>query len=643
MTNATTNKWLQGVTFLGLMILGQSLFAKPLEHVSLQLKWEHQFQFAGYYAAKEKGFYDQAGLDVSIREGKPGIDPIETVIQGDADFGVGTSELVLHSAQGIPVVVLGVIFQHSPLNLMTLAESEIDNIHKLAGKNLMVEPSSAELIAYLRCEGMSENDFTISEHSFNTQDLLFGRVAAMSVYITDEPYELETAGVNYNLFTPRMCGIDFYGDNFFTMKTTLAHSPKVVKAFRNASIEGWKYAMNNVEEMIQIIHERYSTRHSKDHLRYEARMMKELMQPELIEPGYMNAGRWAHIAETYDKLGLLPEKFDVSRMLYEDPSKDHSQRIKLLVGFGGGALALCLLILSTISYFYRQMKANSNRLRTMFEHAPFGMIVLDENYQIQGWNAQAKETFYWDSSEVIGKNLFDLIVPKFLHQKMESTFAQVLDQNKALQTENVNLRKDGEEIVCEWMNAPFKDLQNKSRYIIVMVRDITKRRRLEEELENAAHYDNLTKLPNRSLIIDSLKNVLATARRMNKKVAVLFLDLDDFKKINDTYGHAVGDKVLMMVADRLTLTVRESDYVGRLAGDEFLMVLQDVGSREDASLVANKVAGLIAEPCHIDDLLVHLDSSVGVSLYPDDAEDIDELILKSDKDMYYRKAENKKS
>lgn len=619
----------------------QASAEEGLTPVTLQLKWRHQFQFAGYYAAKAKGFYEQVGLDVSIEEAQPGIDPIEQVLNGHADFGVGTSELILERSKGNPVVVLGVIFQHSPLNLITLENSGIDNVHELVGKRVMVEHNSAELLAYFKCEGFGKGEIEIVDHSFDTRDLLSGKVDAMSIYVTDEPYELERTGDDYNLFSPRACAIDFYGDNFFTLESTVLRSPNTVEAFRKATIQGWAYAMANIDETVDLILNHYSQSHSMPHLHYEARTMYELMRPDLIEPGYMTPGRWQHIAATYSELGFIDEAFDVKKMLYRNPGSTRNENYRRVVLFGGAGLLASLLILFTIANFYRQAKSNSHRLNTMFEYAPFGMIVLDNNFTIQSWNKYANKTFFWNSDEVLGKNLLDLIVPGNEKQQMQEKLRRVLEQNGPVHSENSNLRKDGEEIICEWINAPFKDSRNQNRFIVCIARDITARRRLEHELNTAANYDSLTGIANRRLIISLLKNAMTTATRMNKKVAVLFLDLDDFKEINDRYGHQAGDEILAVVAKRLQGAVRESDYVGRLAGDEFLVVLQHVDTLDDAAQVVNKINALIAEPCHIDDSLIHISVSVGVSLFPDDAEDLDQLIICADKLMYQCKDAHK--
>ena len=397
----------------------QEAKAEALKPVTLQLKWLHQFQFAGYYAAKAQGYYQAAGLDVTIVEAEPGVDTVNQVLEGKADFGIGNSELVLRRAQGDPVLVLGVIYQHSPQSIVALKSSNIETVHDLAGKRIMIEPNSAELIAYLRCEGLTERAFDIRSHGFDTKGLVNGDVDAMSVYVTDEPFELLQAGHDYQLFTPRMCAIDFYGDNLFTLSTTMLRSPAMVKAFREASIKGWQYAIDHSEEIVQLIHKQYPGRHSLEHLRYEARKTKELMRPDLIEPGYMNLGRWQHIANTYQELGLIPQDFDVTGMLYQDPLNGSGNKMRYVVIVSGIALLVSLLILATVFYFYRQARSLSNRLRLMFEYAPLSIIVLNDRCEIQSWNRQAGTTFQWQSDEVFGRNLVDLTVPS--HYRREVT------------------------------------------------------------------------------------------------------------------------------------------------------------------------------------------------------------------------------
>jgi PAS domain S-box-containing protein len=286
-----------------------------LEQVTLQLNWKHQFQFAGYYAAIEKGYFREAGYEVTLVEAGASHDPIAAVLKGDARFGVGASELALHRARGEPVVALATILQHSPLVL--IAGTQVaNNVHALSGRRIMLMPHETELYAYLKREGITR--YRAEQHSFDPADLISGKVDALSGYSTDEPFVLDKAAFKYAIFTPRSAGIDFYGDTLFTTENAINANRKGVRAFRAAVIKGWEYAMVHPEEIADLILERYSKRHSKDHLLFEAAEMQRLMQPELVEIGHMNEGRWQQIAQNYAELGMVSPNAKIAGLIYED-------------------------------------------------------------------------------------------------------------------------------------------------------------------------------------------------------------------------------------------------------------------------------------------------------------------------------------
>lgn len=308
---------LSGIFFL-------SSHATAAETIRLQLKWSHQFQFAGYYAAQEQGYYKEAGLNVEIKEATTGDDPAEILLQGNAEYGVGSNSLLLLRDAGKPLIVLAVIFQHSPYALLTLQHNTTQNIHDLANKSLMIEPLADELIAYLNHEGIPLKKVKLVEYKHDIQDFISGKVDAISAYVTDEPYLLEKKGIAFYSYSPRSVGIDFYGDNLFTTDNELKNHPERVRKFREASLRGWRYAMSHQEEMIQYILQQYPNRKEYDYLLYEAEKMQQLMHPELIDIGYMLAGRWQHIARTYAELGMLPDDISLNGFLYEeDPSTNY--------------------------------------------------------------------------------------------------------------------------------------------------------------------------------------------------------------------------------------------------------------------------------------------------------------------------------
>lgn len=316
--------------------------------VALQLKWTHQFQFAGYYMAKKKGYYADAGLNVEIREAAPGLKPIDEVIEERAHFGVGTSDLLLMRDKGHPVVVLGTIFQHSPLAVMVRKDSGITNIHQLASSTLMLEPHSAELMATFATEGIDTRKLNIVEHTFNVGQLLDDDVDGMSVYTTDEPYVMELVKEDYLLLHPISSGIDFYGDNLFTTEHMVTEHPEQVQAFWQASKKGWEYALSHMDETIDHIMTDYRAAKGRNHLAYEAERTRDLILPDIVEIGYMTPTRWTAILDKYKALGLVSQDLDIKGFLY------NSHPNNLPTWFWDVAIAIVLtLVAGSIALAYQ--------------------------------------------------------------------------------------------------------------------------------------------------------------------------------------------------------------------------------------------------------------------------------------------------
>src|SRR6267378_6937415 len=257
------------LALLRLLIVGASLAlaashpAVALEAVSLQLKWKHQFQFAGYYQALEQGFYRDAGLDVTIREGGPDIDVSEAVAGGRADFGVCGVSVLREWTMGRRLVVLAAIFQRSPAVILVARRADISSVSDLRGRTLMDAPGSDEIAAMLKREGVDYAALPRVAHEGNPRDLLAGRADAMVAYSTNEPFVLEQLGAAYRTFSPAASGIDFYGDNLCTSEAELKAHPDRVAAFRAASVRGWAYAMAHKEATLDLIIKHHSTTKSR--------------------------------------------------------------------------------------------------------------------------------------------------------------------------------------------------------------------------------------------------------------------------------------------------------------------------------------------------------------------------------------------
>lgn len=382
-----------------------------LQTVTLQLKWTHAFQFAGYYTALEKGYYREAGLDVRIVEGQPGSNPADAVLRGEAQYGIGNTGLLLRRSQGQPVVVLGVIFQHSPMVILARKTGPTQSIHDLAGKRLMLEPETDELTAYLNKEGLKDK-VTLVEHRFDMQPLLDGSVDAMAAFVYDEPHQLEHVDFAYALFNPRSAGIDFYGDNLFTTEAEIRQHPRRAEAFRAASLRGWQYAMAHPEEIIHLILAKYPTRQDRGALLHEARQMKELMQPDLIEVGYMHPGRWRHIADTYAELGMLPGDFRLEGFLYQP---DPFFRYDLLLRWSAGILVVLTVsvwLMIRFSRIARKARQSEQRHRLLADNVTDVIWTLDLEGRFTYVSPSVKKLRGYTPEEVMRGTLLDTLTPE---------------------------------------------------------------------------------------------------------------------------------------------------------------------------------------------------------------------------------------
>jgi PAS domain S-box-containing protein len=319
--------------------------AAAAEKVSIQLKWLHQFQFAGYYAAQDQGYYRDAGLDVSLLEARPGHDPLQTVMQGQAQYGVGNTTLLLARGIGQPVVVLASVFQHSGAALLRRIEAD-GQPRPWPGARLMIAPNNEELTVFLKQQGVRMDQLYQVAHSYNFDDLVEGRVDAMSVYLTEAPYVLDRLNLRYELVSPNSQGLDFYGDVLYTTESELREHPARAQALRAATLRGWRYAMQHPGEIADLIRARYPERHSREHLMFEAQGIARLLEQPLVELGYSNPERWRAIARAYSAQGMLPANFTLDGFLAQPADGNPLLRY-------GGAIIGALLLLASIGLAWR--------------------------------------------------------------------------------------------------------------------------------------------------------------------------------------------------------------------------------------------------------------------------------------------------
>ena len=889
------------------------------ESVVLQLKWKHQFQFAGYYAAKEKGFYKEAGLDVKIREHTGERSPIEVLLDGEAEYAVTSANVLIHRAKGYPVVALAAIYQHSPYALLVRADSGIRRVSDLAGRRIMLGTGmqDAALHAMLKRGGLDASGYTRQLSSFDAGSLLRNETEAFNAYLTDQGFLLREAGVEPRYIKPKDYGIDFYGDVLVTREREINEDPKRVERFRRATLKGWAYALVHVEELVDLILEKYNTQGlSREHLLHEAELSKELIQPLLVEIGYMNPERWRHIQSIFVELGLLGPNSRMDGMLYDSgpPLPDWlgwsmEHYVALMVGGLSGMGLLLLAVIERMRRLVRRRTAElaekERRYRTIFNAAPEGMWLIDPSRKTVDVNERLQALLGYDREEMLGKTPLDFvdeenrqvfieqtsriksterrsyeisirhkaghnipthfsavtlrhqdrsvvaaiafvediterkrmeaelrtgeqnlrrlinaqpacvstlnpegrllsINPKGLellqadsfeqlsgdfvlklidepYQKRfrrlnESVFKghsgsmtfsitglkgrkawlethavpimdaegrvvehlglthdvtdrlnmemQVIEEREFLQTvidsisdsvmvidtelriqlmnqsvkamlkafsvEAANLQhyfdlpfvsasaEEGEMPVCpvhkvlesgrpasailsrptsarrsdvgrvEVIASPLLNPDGSLRGVIEVARDITEHLELldevkqqKDDLQHLAHHDSLTNLPNRALFLMRLKQAISKAKRTGLQMAVLFVDLDRFKEINDSLGHAVGDKVLKEVAKRFQESVREEDLIARLGGDEFTFISEGLHKPQHAAMMAQKIIQSLELPFAMSNHQFFLTASVGISVYPQDGRTAEMLLRNADAAMYKAKDEGK--
>ncbi len=245
----------------------------------------------------------------------------------------------------------------------------------------------------------------------------------------------------------------------------------------------------------------------------------------------------------------------------------------------------------------------------------------------------AREELIGNNHRVIKSNIHP---PEFYKEMWET-----ITHGNVWQGEICNLSKAGEKFWLSSTIVPFLDKQGVPKHYVAIRTDITERKHAEEQLKHMANHDALTGLPTRRLGKESISHALAVARRYESKVAVMFLDLDGFKAVNDTLGHEVGDLLLMGAADRLSHCVREVDTVARIGGDEFMIVLSSIKHCENAALVAQKIIDALAQPFMLGDKTVSIGTSIGIAIYPDHEQEPEALLRLADEAMYIVKGKGK--
>lgn len=446
--------------------------------MTIQLRWLHQFQFAGYYVALEKGYYRDAGLNVTLLEGGPdALSPVEEMLSGRSDFAITSSGVVIDRMQGKPVKAVAAIMQTSPLVWITLKSANITTIEDLAGRRVMLmpPPESAELLTVLKKKQLDNIHVDFHPTSFDVQDLVRGQADAYDGYISNEPYLLTQQGIEYNLINPRDYGVNFYSDVLVTRESLATGNPELVSRVRDASLKGWEYALTHLDETVQLIHDKYAPDKTLDHLRFEARTLRKLILPDLVQLGHMNPARWQFIADSYRDLGMTSADTNLNGFLFEDRQPNGYW---LAIKVGGVSAVLLLIAGYVILKFRRLSRQLAQTNRKLSEIAIIDQLTHVHNRNglqqlIPGMLSLANRDGMNCSFLMLDIDHFKSVNDRFGHQTGDvalQAFAEVLTRHR--RKEDLVARVGGEEFVMLLVGAHIESANHIANQILESVRQL---------------------------------------------------------------------------------------------------------------------------------------------------------------------------
>ncbi len=631
-------KFMLWVLFLLCGIQGNGL---ALTKVKLELKWKHQFQFAGFYMAKEKGFYRQHGLDVQILERNKKSSPLEDVLRGDVQFGISDSTIIKSYLLGKPVVILAAIFQHSPLVLMTLKEKNLRSPLELKGKRVMHQRGVDDsIISAMFAEfNLSKKDYTFVPHSFDDDALLKNQADAVSVYLGNQVYHMQKKGVEVTLIDPRNYGIDFYGDIIFTSDAYFKANKKTSLQFREASIEGWKYALAHPDEAIRVI-QKYNPKKSTAALKYEARVIREMIAPDLIEIGHLNPHRLERVSDIYRKFDNIRSSRKLDGLLYTHYID--GLNVKLLVVWvfvitSAFAIVIFLLLFFNVQLKKRVKEQNKTLLKEQTQIKKYLNIInnyvlslqINEDAEIIASSAEFRDKFLYPSSELDKKDLFSLLDFSREPVKKEQ-FLVAMKRLKGFSGEAVIQSGEKKMFAVHFFIEPVTEIPP---FFILVFRDLTYQKMILEKSET----DALTGVANRYKFDKTLAQESNRFERYGTALSFAIIDIDFFKKINDQYGHVTGDLVLKQFASLISNQLRKTDQFCRWGGEEFALLMPST-DLEHAIQLCEQLRKMIEN--HRFDGIDSLTASFGVAQIRA-KESEKQLLLRADEALYRAKSEGR--
>lgn len=454
-------------------------------------------------------------------------------------------------------------------------------------------------------------------------------------------------GVEFFELNPRSSGVDFYGDCLFTTESVIKQNPEMVQAFVKASLLGWEYALANQGEVVNLIQENYRSTHSRGHLLYEAEKSRGLIMPDVIELGYQNPGRWQRIAETYAELGQIPAGLDLSSFIYDPNPPPNLTALYLTLT---GILTISLITTLIAGRFYRlnrkiqsemtrreeaekSLRQMEFRYRTLVENAPFPILISSVTGAVgRYFNQQAANLFEVSREFAIGRP-----VEQF-YENPEDRRELVERLEASGHTKNWEVRLKDSTGKGFWANLSATRIPfDGEDAIFVALFDITERKEMEKRLVEMVNIDAMTGALSRRNFMERGEENIKYAVRYNVHVTLFMIDVDFFKSVNDTFGHAAGDQVLVRLSEILKNQTRSSDLVGRIGGEEFGILLLNT-SVESALPLAERLREEVQDmQIRFSGQTIKVTISLGVAGLSEGTQTMDQLMKAADDALYESK------
>lgn len=735
-----------------------SLKAQQNDKVTLYLDWLHQFQFAGYYVAKEKGYYNNFGLDVNIKEFSSNSNIVKDIMTQEASYAVGKSSLIIDKFNGNDLVLLSSIYQASPLVLISLKDSNIKNPRDLKNKRIMITDdaiTSASINSMIISQGINLDEIIVQKHSFNINDLKNKKTDAMACFLSNEPFLLEKQNIQYNILNPNDYSFDFYEGILYTSQKELLNNPSRVQNFNKASLKGWDYAFNNIEETAKLIYEKYNTQNkSLDSLIYEGNILKKLSKIEKGILGEIDSKTIDEIKRFYSFLGLNKQNtvFDTNSIILNKmnillndneikylennhftlliESNNIPFAFKLTNKLTGLEIDFWNLISQKLSKPLnieetindKMFNIFSNSIKTQFVYGfekkskpdyllsePIAQIPIalatknDKNFitdlstlrnikigvvknleiiptlqkeypnidfvEMETINEailklQQNKLFalidnmYTISHKINKDNLNSIKINTLLNHQL-NIYLQVEEKNKLFipilnsainrfSKEDKNTILNNYQFIFYPKNIDFLFIAKIIIPFILLLaifiyfnfklkKEIKKRKEIEQQLSELANKDSLTNIFNRRKIEEICELELLRNKRYKSDLSIIFFDINNFKVINDSLGHHLGDEVLVKISNIIGKSIRNTDSIGRWGGDEFLIILPQTNISQCKNIVLHleKQLSLIEFSESI-----KVTCSFGIAPH-EESDTLDSLLKKADESMYKEKTNHK--